>query len=220
MSQSFYDRYWQGETDKKGTLNNPPVFNQEQFEKIFNLVKKYLGKSILDVGAGDGSMTFHFSEKLRKDGQKHKIIASEISAEAIKSGKKKFPNLKFHRDDWGNLSFPSNEFDTLLTLDVVEHILDVRQMFLEFNRVLKKKGYLIITTTDFNFPKQIIIALFFWNKFFYPTNPHIRFFNKKTLASVLNDYGFKLINHWWNGSYFRLMPKGQIAIFQKIKTIK
>lgn len=64
--------------------------------------------------------------------------------------------------------------------------------------------------------KQIIIATFFWNKYFYPTNPHIRFFNKSTLKDILGKHGFKIIKYSWNGSYFKIMPKGQIVIAQKI----
>ena len=77
-----------------------------------------------------------------------------------------------------------------------------------------------MTTTDFNWLKKIIIASFYWDKFFYPNNPHIRFFTKKTLIEMCKKYSLQLVDYKWNKSYFGLMPKGQMIVFKKNDTIE
>jgi hypothetical protein len=55
----------------------------------------------------------------------------------------------------------------------------------------------------------------FWDRYFYPNNPHVRFFTKKTLREICAAHGLRPVAHRWNGSYWGLMPKGQMAVFVK-----
>ena len=100
-------------------------------------------------------------------------------------------------------------------IEVIEHLVDIEGTLKELFRVMKPGGILLITTTDFNLLKQVIIAMFFFEKYFYPTNPHIRFFKKSTLADILSKNGFSIIKYAWNGDYLKIMPKGQMILAQK-----
>jgi len=214
----YYNNYWEGKPDSTGWLNKPDIFNESAFLELLSKIYPYINAPLLDAGAGSGDTTNALYRYLtqKKPKQKPDITAIDVSSKAIKLLKKKNPNIKTIIGDISNYNVPQNQFRTITAFQVVEHVLDTNKMFNFFNQHLQPKGYLIITTTDFNLLKQIIIAAFFWPKFFYPTNPHIRFYTRYTLESLAQQHGFRLVSYTWDGHYFHLMPKGQLAIFQKI----
>ena len=75
-------------------------------DRIKNWVKE---KKLLDVGAGDGVITY----KLRATG-----IDNELSAVFIA----KALNVNVEYGDAYNLPFPDNSFDAVLMIDVIEHL--------------------------------------------------------------------------------------------------
>ena len=115
------------------------------------------------------------------------------------------------------MPFKGNQFDCIFASEIIEHVLDTEAMFFEFNRVLKKNGYLIITTPEFAWLKRVFIALFLSDSYFYPFNPHIRFYSKKTLAEILKKFGFKIVHYQPDGSFFGLMPKGMLVVAKKTR---
>ena len=212
IMNNYYDAYWQ-KNIKGGVLNKPPLWTSDNLFWHYNFFNKYIGENVLDVGCGDGTfLNFIVSKK----DNIQLAIGSELSKEAIKIGKEKYRNVNFVEENLDNLSFKNNSFDTIFAIEVLEHILDIDKCLSEINRVLKKGGFFCVTTTDFNLLKKIVIATFFWDKFFYPNNPHIRFFTKKTLLSICRKYGLHLNDYKWNKHYFGLMPKGQMAVFKKL----
>lgn len=167
---------------------------------------------MLDVGAGDGT----FLNFIRSNSPATTAVALELSNTAIAKGKKLNKGLTFVQGSIEKMKFRDGSFDTVFAVEVVEHILDIDQSLSEINRVLKKNGHLCVTTTDFNLLKMIVLATFFWEKFFYPNTPHIRFFTKNTLADICKKHGLELVESKWNRSYFGIMPKGQMSVFRKI----
>jgi ubiquinone/menaquinone biosynthesis C-methylase UbiE len=166
---------------------------------------------VLDVGCGEGTFTF----QLAKLNKVKKVIGIDISSKAISYARHKYSEIDFEVMSAEKLIFADRKFNMITVIEIIEHVLDTEKMLKEFNRVLKMNGKLFITTTDFNLLKKAMIAIFFWDKYFYPTNPHIRFFTKSTLEDILNRTGFKIISYRWNESYFGIMPKGQIVIAEK-----
>ena len=216
-AENYYNKYWRKEVDGKST-HTPPTWDEDNLRWHYSFFKKYMGENILDVGAGDGTfLNFLLSKRNRKIS---KAIASELSEQAISIGREKFPELEFKKESLEKLSFKNHSFDTIFAIEVVEHLLDIDLCLSEISRVLKPGGYFCVTTTDFNLPKKIIIAGLFWNRFFYPNNPHIRFFTKSTLSDICLKHGLKLVDYRWNRSYFGLMPKGQMVVFQKVDIIE
>ena len=112
------------------------------------------------------------------------------------------------------MPFPTGMFDFILVREVVEHTLDSSGMFRELSRCLRPGGHLGITTTDYNLLKKFIVALL-WDRYFYPDNPHIRFYTKGTLSESLSAVGCTVVRHQWNGSHLGLMPWGQRVVAQK-----
>lgn len=210
---SYYNRYWQKKIKSK-SQGEPPTWTRKNFEFHFDFLKPFLGANILDVGSGDGS----FDHLLRQKKPGLKITSLEYSSIAINKGKKLYPKNTFIKGSSNRLPFLKDSFDTVFLIEVVEHLIDTDQTIREIHRVLKPGGHLLVTTTDFNLLKKVLISIFVWDKYFYPNNPHIRFFTHTTLKNVCHQQHLKLIKYQWNGDYFRLMPKGQMAIFKNDKT--
>ena len=114
--------------------------NQSTYQSTFNalplltLCDSYVGETILDAGAGDGSLL-------------HAIRTQNANIDAI--GIDLAPK---HADvlygNIANMSFPNESFDTIFSTEVLEHLspVDTSRALMQMERVLKPGGHLILTT--------------------------------------------------------------------------
>jgi len=212
--EKYYEAYWKSEI--VGGLYNDPIKHKNiELDRVLAFCAQYIGESVLDAGGGKGEL----AHLIKQNTKASNVVSVDIAKKAAVLGKKKYKDVTFKTGKIEQLSsiFSNNSFDTVISMEVLEHLLDIDQCLIEINRVLKPGGYLCVSTTDFNLPKKIIIASLFWDKYFYPNNPHIRFFTKKTLADICNKHGLKQVAYKWNKSYYHLMPLGQLAVFEKYK---
>jgi len=111
----------------------------EDFRKLLKVKTKSV--QVLDYGCGIGN----FAQEVSAFGPK-KIVAVDISEEAIKKAKKKSEevskNIDFKVDNCENLSLDSNSFDIVYGSGILHH-LDLKKSLNEINRVLKKDGTII-----------------------------------------------------------------------------
>ena len=128
-----------------------PGLELENFDKaviwrkyIYLLIKKYVSNDVLEVGAGIGSFTKNYKKKTRN------LTLSEIDNSNFNFLTKKFKdknNIKVINSFTGQIS---ETFNTILHLNVLEHIeKDVE----EINQALKKlkpNGHLIILVPAHN----------------------------------------------------------------------
>jgi ubiquinone/menaquinone biosynthesis C-methylase UbiE len=117
---------------------------------IFEEVEKYKPKRILDVGCGRGFYLyalslFSFSKE---------IHGVDINETYIKKAQAICKDAKIHIEKANvyKLPFPSSYFDFIICSEVLEHIPDDRRALMEIKRVLKRKGKLLITVPNLNFP--------------------------------------------------------------------
>lgn len=112
-------------------------------------IRKLLGEveiSIYDAGTGYGQYSYFMSKKL----QPNKILAIDVKDDWIKDCReffrqKKLFNVRFEVEDLTKISY-DNEFDLIVSVDVMEHIEDDVTVFQNFYRALKPGGYLLINT--------------------------------------------------------------------------
>ncbi len=98
-------------------------------------------KVILDYGCGTGR---HWKEFLKFEPAK--IIGCDISPEMLVKLKSKYVNAEVHLISNNMLSFLENNCcDVLISTLVIAHIKNVEELFVEWNRVLKNSGSIIIT---------------------------------------------------------------------------
>ena len=211
--QSFYERYWgqQPAFKGEGIAELPSEWNEENLERILKFCSDKIQGRVLDVGCGDGFFTAqilqHFNLK--------NVYGLDISSKAVDLARLKHPEIKFQQGALDHIPEETNSIDYITMIEVIEHLVYIEGTLKELFRGMKPGGILLIATTDFNWLKQVIIAIFFFEKYFYPTNPHIRFFKKSTLADILSKNGFSIIKYAWNGDYLKIMPKGQMILAQK-----
>lgn len=127
------------ETDTKPSLNHILFFEKS---------KKYVNnKKVLDIGCWTGQY-----EMLAKDCAKE-IIGIDPGKQAIQKAKKihkENKNIKFQIGDALSLKFRKNCFDVVIFSEVLEHLPKgtEKKALSEINRVLKKKGTLILSTPN------------------------------------------------------------------------
>jgi len=95
-------------------------------------------KKILDAGCGEGRFSKYFIDSGAN------ITSMDFSEEYIHLNEKNIPNGKFTVGSVTNIPFPSNTFDYIFTVDVLQHVPNLKKALQEFQRVLKKNGTLII----------------------------------------------------------------------------
>ncbi len=148
---------------KKNALKNLPSFNKISF---------------IEVGSGSGL----FMATAKKYLNIEKIYGVEPNTKMRKLAEKKVGTKVFKK-----LSEVREKFDFIFVLKVLEHIKDPRKFLKEIKKISKKK-----TTFFFEVPDVVdFINLKDDNSRFWI--PHIYYFNRKTLFSILNEFNMKVI---------------------------
>ena len=90
---------------------------------------------ILEIGCGTG----YFCNYLIKKGYKQ-ISGCDVAESAIRFAKRNFSSIEFSMIKGDILPYKDNEFDVVLSFDVIEHIPNVEKHFSEVQRVLNGSG--------------------------------------------------------------------------------
>src|SRR4030043_1945760 len=112
-------------------------------EKKWRVLKELIGKtsgSLLDIGCADGTTT----SQIQKFYPSLKITAIDYYQKTIKYAKATNPKINFLVADAHKLPFKNKSFDTVTTIEVLEHLDNPKRSLLEIHRVLKNKGQLIV----------------------------------------------------------------------------
>ena len=112
---------------------------------LHKIISKYIGKKVLEVGAGIGSFTQIYMDD-KKD-----ITLSEIDDFNYKTIKEKFYYKKNCTIEKKRITEINDEFDTIMYLSVLEHIEDDKEEILQALSKLRKNGNLIICAPAHNF---------------------------------------------------------------------
>ena len=140
---------------KMSKLEKKFVNSIKQAEKNIAIAERYFGridlsrvKKVLEIGCGIGVLTSYLAKKYQWD-----MTGIDLDPEQINRAKKDYVenrNLRFIEADATKTPFDTNEFDLVLSFDVLHHIPDWHKVFLEIDRVLKKDCYYILS--DLAFP--------------------------------------------------------------------
>jgi len=151
-------------------------------------------KNILDIGCYDGTFLFLVKNK------KNKFYGIETSDYGVRESRKKGIAVeRFFIDDKTKLPFKNDFFDLVIAGEIIEHIYDTDFFLREIYRLLKKDGFLLISTPNIaSFGRRLM--LFFGLNPIIEISPneqnssgHIRYFTFRTLKKLLKKHGFKII---------------------------
>jgi ubiquinone/menaquinone biosynthesis C-methylase UbiE len=117
------------------------------------------GLTILDIGCGTGNYTDLFQ---RVTLAKHyQVYGIEPSEGMIAKARQKNSQVTFKQATAEDLPFEDDLFDFIYMTDVIHHIPDIRKMFSEIRRVLKRRGKVCIGTQSHKQIEARPIAQFF-----------------------------------------------------------
>lgn len=151
--------------------------------KIVNSWIKNASK-ILDLGFGSGILEM-FLSKSKKD---ISIEGLDISVKSVKLAKSLFPKWKFKIGNLKKTFYKNNKFDYVICLEVLEHISpnDVFVVLKEINRILKSKGFFILSV-----PLNEDLEFMINNNINY--NAHVRIYTPILIKTELLIAGFKIL---------------------------
>jgi SAM-dependent methyltransferase len=146
-------------------------------------------RDVLDAGCGGG----YFLERLKKAG--YGVAGIDISEDALKIARSRLGDevpLHRHRLDEAPWPIPNESFDVVWSSEVIEHVFGVHEYVAEAHRVLRKGGHLILTTPFHGLVKNLVVALFYFDRHFNNIEGgHIRFFTRRSLTAVVRGCGFE-----------------------------
>jgi glycosyltransferase involved in cell wall biosynthesis len=199
---------------RMATLSPYNKWLHERFES-------YLGKRILEVGSGVGNQTRYFVD------ERELVVASDIEPHYLRELLGRFGDRSNVRI--ASYTFPLNErdrdelvrdrIDTIVCMNVLEHIEDDRSTLRDFAAVLPSGGHLVL----------LVPAM----KALYGTLDenlhHFRRYSQDELQKSVTESGFAIdtirflnrpaVPGWWLSSRVlkrRVMPKSQLAAFKWI----
>jgi len=159
---------------------------QPRVNELISLMKNNdteSGGIAVDIGAGAGT----FALCLKNTKYFSDVIALDLSEECVKICKK----IGLHAEE-KTINQISNDFcDLICVNDLVEHLFDPYSFFINCHKVLRKNGYVFITTPngqgfDFKIMKEKTINI--------SPPEHIQYFNPQSMELILNRAGFKIIS--------------------------
>jgi ubiquinone/menaquinone biosynthesis C-methylase UbiE len=153
------------------------------------------GKKVLDFGCGSGYGTSLISSNCLS------VVGVDVSENAIAYSEKKHSssNLSFkkiEKTENNNLPFKNEEFDLVLSLQVIEHIKDTNCYLSEIKRVLKNNGMLILVTPDRK--TRLLPFQKPWNKY------HVKEYSTSLLYDTLTPYFSDIKLFWMSGTKNKL----------------
>ncbi len=137
---------------------------------------------ILDVGCGEG---FFLDQAVRRAWDAY---GTECVPHYIKICEDKGIHMKKGILNIDN--YPSESFDVITSIEVLEHLNYPVQEIINFNSLLKKGGVVYITTPNFNSLSRRILGKS-WSVINFPD--HLCYFTPDTLHKIMIQNGFKKI---------------------------
>jgi ubiquinone/menaquinone biosynthesis C-methylase UbiE len=137
----------------------------------------------LEVGCGHGHYTAMIKE-LRKDieivaidPREHKEIWKELKKEGH----------DIRKMDGCNTDFPDRHFDIVISYGVMEHVIDDIAFLKEMNRILNKKGKMLM----YNLPNKYSLTEF--GARLLKLHPHDKLYEKEEIRKKYSQNGFRII---------------------------
>lgn len=181
--KEFYNAYWK---QRKGSAGDRCGYARNLRRWMAReLTGLSSSESILEIGCGDCQFTLDLA-KFSSD-----VHAIDISEWQIALNRQRHPSIKFTTHDLRErMPFPDNSFSIIWCSELLEHLSQPRFALEEFHRVLRVGARLLLTVPYHGMFKNLLIALFKWDRHFDPEYPHLQYFTTTTLRRLVEKVGF------------------------------
>jgi 2-polyprenyl-3-methyl-5-hydroxy-6-metoxy-1,4-benzoquinol methylase len=209
-------------SDYEGHINLETAIKRKNFSNwVFDETASELKGDILEIGSGLGT----YSKRIIENHPHSKIVLSDISEHYVKNLEKKFlsKNVSIHKldlnkkEDFSNIGY--EKFDSIIAINVLEHVEDDLLALNELNKMLKKDGTLIILVPANKFLYNIIDkSIGHWRR--YTKNEiSIKLSESNFLVDKIFSFNLLGIIGWYlNGNIFKKseINKGASSLFDKL----
>lgn len=187
---------------------------------IYNNIQNFIGNNILEVGAGIGNLTdfIMFKDKLTLiDIDQHYV--NYLNAKYSFRGKSNFSAFKTDIQDIKSSPLAINTYDTIICLNILEHLKNDRKAVENMSALLQPGGRLIILVPALNILHGSMDVSF----------GHYRRYNKKQLKLLIQEQDLDIVKFYYlnflglfgwfiSGRIFKNkeLPENQTKLFDKL----
>ncbi len=165
----------------------PPDFSRR---RAFLLSHVGAGQRVLDLGCAEG----HFAQALSAAGAT--VTAADVASEPLRRAQRRVAGLAVCLLP-GAPPWPLCDaaFDAVWAGEVAEHVDDTSAWLSEVRRVLRSGGRLLMSTPDHGPLSTASMALRpqLFDRHFDPRSDHLRFYTRRTLRALLEDFAFEAV---------------------------
>lgn len=185
-------------------LKKKSSYVAKRFMLCRRLVLESQPKKILDIGCSDGL----FLSLINNDIEKHGIDLFERF-----NGSQDIVYKK--HDVSTGIPYKDSSFDVVVSMEVIEHLVDTESFLKECSRILRTGGRVIISTPNLHYWRNLV-EWFKGNQFFFidyheGQEGHVRYFCPRTLRELADKSGFKNIRTRTTGDW-----RGDNALMRRI----
>jgi ubiquinone/menaquinone biosynthesis C-methylase UbiE len=179
-SREYHDRLWE---EVPEGASGP----RQDTRRAFLLAHVSAGDRVLDIGCGEG----RFTRALVDAGCE--TLGIDVAEEPLRRACARDPGLDLRRvEPDAPLPLPDASFDAVWASEVIEHVPDTASWLSEVRRVLRPGGRLLLSTPAHDRLTLMGIALLpgAFARRFDPRGDHLRFYTRRTLRRLLEDFRF------------------------------
>lgn len=176
--------------DNKSKIYNLTLSSGSLYEVIYNLIGEH--EKILDVGCANGN----FARELKK--KNARITGVELSPVMAKNASTILDKVIIGNIETVKFPFHKKSFDTILLMDVLEHLFDPKGVLLRLNPYIKDNGKIIVSlpnVANWEVRLDLLRGKFNSERTTILEEGHIRFFTFDTAKKMFSRAGLK-INHF------------------------
>jgi SAM-dependent methyltransferase len=182
-------------------------------------------KRVLDISAGVGCAAKRIRENYTAE-----LLCNDIDPTCLGILRKLgLPSVSFDIDDPEQpFPFPEGQFDAVIALATIEHLIYIEHFIKEVRRILSDDGYLYISAPNYNslayLPRLLLTGKTFHDPLSkssrerYEFYAHVRYFTYRSLLELVSSYDFVPDTVYLplphSSSHYRRLPKHKAIAFR------
>ena len=183
LSEIYSDSYAAWGIGQEDTFSK---MKREKFKRLLKDISKYrTNGKLLDIGCGPG----YLMKEAKNIG--FDVYGVEVGKKASDIAKKEFGDNNIYNGTLETSHFEKNYFDIIVMSDLLEHVKNPVEILKKSRELLNNttNSYIILTTPNTN----SFTCKTMKSKWSHYNIEHIHYFNKKSMETLANNTGFKII---------------------------
>jgi ubiquinone/menaquinone biosynthesis C-methylase UbiE len=141
--------------------------------------------SVLDVGCGEGVLTYEWAERLGEG----RVVGIDLDDPKLRAEweRRTVPNLEFRAEEATSLSFADGEFDMACAIEVLEHVPDPEATVAEMARVARR--HVLVSVPREPLWRALNMARGAYWRSLGNTPGHVNHWSRRSFAELLSRHG-------------------------------